>query len=380
MIYLDNAATTLKKPECVREAVYRAMESMGNSGRGAWGPSLLASREIYGVREKAAEFFGAWGPEQVAFTQNATEALNMVISGLIEKGDHVITTQADHNSVLRPLYRKEKEGAELTILKTDEKGNISLEELEASVRENTKALICTHGSNVTGNLFPIEEMGRICRRHGILFILDASQTAGLWPIHMEKQGIHGLCFTGHKGLMGPQGTGGVCLAPQVKLPPFKVGGSGILSFDRSHPQVMPEALEAGTLNGHGIAGLGAAFDYIRQVGLGNIRNQEGKLLEVFYRKVKDIPGVKLYGDFSSRERLALVSLNIEGYLAKEAGDILGQEYHIAVRAGAHCAPLMHQALGTGERGTVRFSFSWFNTVEEAEKAAGAVKEMARQEA
>ena len=145
MIYLDNAATTLKKPECVREAVYRAMESMGNSGRGAWGPSLLASREIYGVREKAAEFFGAWGPEQVSFTQNATEALNMVISGLIKKGDHVITTQADHNSVLRPLYRKEKEGAELTILKTDEKGNISLEELEASVRENTKALICTHG-------------------------------------------------------------------------------------------------------------------------------------------------------------------------------------------------------------------------------------------
>lgn len=378
MIYLDNAATTLKKPECVKKAVCRAMDTMGNSGRGAWGPSLLASREIYGVREKVAEFFGAGDPEQVVFTQNATEALNMVISGLIEKGDHVITTQADHNSVLRPLYRKEKEGAQLTILKADEKGNISLEELEASVRENTKALICTHGSNVTGNLLPIEEMGKICREHNIFFILDGAQTAGLWPIHMEKQGIHGLCFTGHKGLMGPQGTGGLCLSPQVELPPFKVGGSGIRSFDRDHPGVMPEALEAGTLNGHGIAGLGAALAHIRQIGMEEIRAHESRLLKVFYHRVKGLPGIRVYGDFSSWERLAVISLSIEGYHAKEAGDILGEEYHIAVRAGAHCAPLMHQALGTGEFGTIRFSFSWFNTVEEAEEAAKAVEDMALQ--
>ena len=376
MIYLDNAATTLYKPEPVRKAVYEAMATMGNSGRGAWGPALSASRMVYSVREKAAEFFGAWGGESVAFTGNATEALNIVINGLVKKGDHVVTTQAEHNSVLRPLYRKEKEGAELTILPVDQKGNFSLEEMEKAVRENTRAVICTHASNVTGNLYPAEQIGKLCRRHGLLFILDAAQSAGEAPIDMRKMYIDVLCFTGHKGLMGPQGTGGVCVDPQVKIPAFKVGGSGILSFDREHPGCMPEALEAGTLNIHGLAGLEAAFDYLQDTGLEKIMEYENRLAEIFYEKIRKIPGVEVYGDFSLPGRTAVVSLNVAGFTSKEAGDLLAQRYEIATRAGVHCAPLIHQALGTMERGTLRFSFSRFNTEEEIHRAALAVKEIA----
>ena len=378
MIYLDNAATTLYKPEPVRRAVYEAMGTVGNSGRGAWGPALSASRLVYSVREKAAEFFGAWGGESVAFTSNATEALNIAIEGLVKKGDHVITTQAEHNSVLRPLYRKEKEGAELTILPADEKGNFSLADMEKAVRQNTTAVICTHASNVTGNLFPAEAIGNLCRRHGLLLILDASQSAGEAFIDMQSMHIDVLCFTGHKGLMGPQGTGGICVDPQVKIPPFKTGGSGILSFDREHPDCMPEALEAGTLNIHGLAGLGAAFDYLRETGLEKIIEHEKRLAKLFYEEVKDIEGLKVYGDFSTGERTPAVSLNVAGYASKEAGEILAGRYQIATRAGVHCAPLIHEALGTRERGTLRFSFSWFNTEEEIYKAALAVREIGQE--
>lgn len=376
MIYLDNAATTLHKPECVRRAVYEAMGTLGNSGRGLHAATLAASRIVYETREKAARFFGFQEPERVAFTSNATEALNIALHGLVKAGDHVITTQTEHNSVLRPLYQKEKEGAELTILRADAKGNISLSELENAIKENTKAVICSHASNVTGNLMPIEKIGKICKRHGLTFVLDAAQTAGAVPIEMQKMGIHVLCFTGHKGLFGPQGTGGICVDKSVNLPPFKRGGSGILSFEHEHPQEMPEALEAGTLNIHGLAGLHAAFDFLEETGIEVIRRHEQRLMEQFYQGIRRIKGVKIYGDFEAAERSAVVSMNVQGYDAKEVGDILWQEYDLAVRAGIHCAPLIHGALGTQEQGCVRFSFSWFNTEEEVERTIRAVREIA----
>ena len=282
----------------------------------------------------------------------------------------------DHNSVLRPLYRLEKKGMELTILPADRKGRISLTELEAAIRPETKVIVCTHASNLTGNLNDIHAIGEIAQKHQKLFIVDAAQTAGVFPISMKKDHIDILCFSGHKGLMGPQGTGAICVRPGVSVEPLKVGGSGVLTFQREHPQDMPETLEAGTLNSHGIAGLGAAISWIREIGTEQIRKREQQLMWRFYDQVKEIPGVTLYGDFSGEERSPVVTLNIAGMDSAEVAMILDEEYGISVRAGGHCAPLMHKALGTEKTGAVRFSFSYFNTEEEVDVAARAVKELA----
>lgn len=265
MIYLDNGATTLQKPECVKEALLEAMASMGNSGRGVHDASLYAGRVIYRARESLAELLGAAAPEQVVFTANATESLNLALGRPVRTGDHVITTVCEHNSVLRPLYRVQ--GVELSVLPVkaavDAKeerytGILAYDELEALLRPNTKALIITHASNLTGNITDLEQAAAFAKKHSLLLIVDAAQTAGAVPMDMERMGIDVLCFTGHKGLYGPQGTGGVCVRPGLSIRPLKVGGSGIHSFAREHPSEMPAALEAGTLNGHGIAGLGAA--------------------------------------------------------------------------------------------------------------------------
>lgn len=376
MIYLDNAATTLTKPLCVKQAVFDAMDRLGNSARGMHGPALEAAREIYGARERAASFFGARGADRIVFTSNATEALNIAIEGAVKPGMHVITTEAEHNSVLRPLYRKTQKGVKLTIVKADKKGRISLEDIEKAMNPETSWVFCTHASNVTGNLLPLAKIGRICMEKGIHLGADVAQTGGGVPINMEKMGIELLCFTGHKGLLGPQGTGGLCVGPNLTLPPFKVGGSGIRSFEKAHPSGMPEALEAGTANGHGIAGLSAAFDFLKETKVENIQRHESRLMGIFYEQVKQISGVTVYGDFETKDRAAVVSLNIRDYDSKEIGDVLWQEYGIAVRAGIHCAPLLHRALGTEQQGTVRFSFSWFNTEEEALQAAWAVKKLA----
>ena len=264
----------------------------------------------------------------------------------------------------------------LTILPADRKGRISLTELEAAIRPETKVIVCTHASNLTGNLNDIQTIGEIAQKHQKLFIVDAAQTAGVFPISMKKDYIDILCFSGHKGLMGPQGTGAICVRPGVAVEPLKVGGSGVLTFQREHPQDMPEALEAGTLNSHGIAGLGAAISWIRETGTEQIRKREQQLMWRFYDQVKEIPGVTLYGDFSGEERSPVVTLNIAGMDSAEVAMILDEEYGISVRAGGHCAPLMHKALGTEKTGAVRFSFSYFNTEEEVEVAARAVKELA----
>lgn len=380
MIYLDNAATTVDKPQCVTDAVVQAMCHMGNAGRGAHDASLDASRIIFETRMKLAELFHADGPEQVAFTANSTEALNMAIQGIFNPKDHVITTQLEHNSVLRPLYHMEEQGVELTILEADTDGNISYGELEAAVRENTRAVVCTHASNLTGNMIDLERVGQICRRRGILLIVDASQSAGVYPVDMQAMNIDVLCFTGHKGLMGPQGTGGICVRKGLSIRPLLMGGSGVHSYQKSHPSEMPTALEAGTLNGHGIAGLHAALSYLEEMGMEQLRRQEMELMWLFYDGVASLPGVTVYGDFSDRtmNRAPIVTLNIGSYDSGEVSDELYVRYGISTRAGAHCAPLMHQALKTVEQGAVRFSFSHRNTKAEVLEAVRAVQELAKE--
>ena len=379
MIYFDNAATTLRKPRCVIEAVTEAMGSMGNSGRGVHSGALSAARTIYDTRAALAKLFGAEGPERIAFTANSTEALNMAIKGLLAPGDHVITTALEHNSVLRPLYELEDRGMELTILPADTLGNICCEDFEKEIRPTTRAIVTTHGSNLTGNLLDIGKIGSIARAHGLTYIVDASQTAGVFDIDVQRMNIDILCFTGHKGLLGPQGTGGLYVREGIEIRPLLSGGSGVQTYLRSHPPQMPTVLEAGTLNGHGIAGLGAAVKYLQETGLDTIRQKEQALMRAFYEAVRQIPGITVYGDFSSMDRCAIVSMNVRDYDSGEVSDALSESYGIATRPGAHCAPLMHRALGTVDQGAVRFSFSHFNTEEEIKIAVSALQELAQEE-
>lgn len=373
MIYLDNAATTLKKPPCVIEAVATAMQAAGNAGRGAHDASLGASGIVYAARKKLAALFGCPRADHVAFAANATAALNIAIYGLLGPGDHAITTDLEHNSVLRPLYDLQERGMALDFVPADRRGCVRYEDFEALMRPNTRAIVCTHASNVTGNALDVARIARIAHRRGALLIVDASQTAGSLPIDMTRMGVDVLCFTGHKGLMGPQGTGGLCVRPGVELRPFMRGGSGVQSYDRHQPSQYPTRLEAGTLNSHGIAGLGAAVDYLNGVGVEVIHAREQALTRRFYERVSQIGGVTVYGDFSDEPRAAVVSLNIRGLDSAMVSDALFTDWGIATRPGAHCAPRMHAALGTAEQGVVRFSFSYFNTEEEIETAVRAVE-------
>ena len=376
MIYLDNAATTLHKPPQVVKAVADALQSMGNSARGTHAGSMAASHTVYDTRVKLAKLFGCPRADRVAFTANVTEALNIAVNGLIGRGDHVITTDCEHNSVLRPLYRlADEQGVEVSFVPADRQGNLDYDAFERLMRPHTRAIVCTHASNLTGNLTDLARVSAVAKAHNALLIVDAAQTAGAYPIDMTALGIDVLCFTGHKGLMGPQGTGGLCVREGLTLRHWKVGGSGVQSYSRTHPTQMPTCLEAGTLNGHGIAGLSAALDFIAEVGVDAIHDRETALMRRFYEGVKDVPGITVYGDFS-RQRMAIVTLNIGDYESGAVSDALSEEYGIATRPGAHCAPRMHQALGTEQQGAVRFSFSWFNTEQEIDAAIQAVRELA----
>ena len=376
MIYLDNAATTLHKPPQVVKAVADALQSMGNSARGTHAGSMAASHTVYDTRVKLAKLFGCPRADRVAFTANVTEALNIAVNGLIGRGDHVITTDCEHNSVLRPLYRlADEQGVEVSFVPADRQGNLDYDAFERLMRPHTRAIVCTHASNLTGNLTDLARVSAVAKAHDVLLIVDAAQTAGAYPIDMTALGIDVLCFTGHKGLMGPQGTGGLCVREGLTLRHWKVGGSGVQSYSRTHPTQMPTCLEAGTLNGHGIAGLSAALDFIAEVGVDAIHDRETALMHRFYEGVKDVPGITVYGDFS-RRRMAIVTLNIGDYESGAVSDALSEEYGIATRPGAHCAPRMHQALGTEQQGAVRFSFSWFNSEQEIDAAIQAVRELA----
>lgn len=376
MIYLDNAATSNPKPQRVIDAVVEAMKNYGNSGRAVHGQAMNASRTIYEARERLARLFHCPRPQNVVFTCNSTEALNMAIFGLINAGDHIISTDLEHNSVLRPLYALQEQGVEVDFLKADAQGNIAYDKLESCLKANTRAIICTHASNLTGNLVDIESIGAFAFKHKLLFIVDASQTAGAFPIDMEKMHISVLCFTGHKSLLGPQGTGGLCIAEGVNIRPWKCGGTGVQTYLPHQPEELPTRLEAGTLNAHGIAGLLAALDYIESYGLENIHAHEILLMQKFYQGVKQIPGIKIYGDFSA-DRAPIVALNYRDVPSGELADELAEDYDIATRPGAHCAPRMHAALGTVEQGAVRFSFGYANTEADVDSTLDALRRICR---
>lgn len=375
MIYLDNAATTMKKPQCVIDAVVAAMSHMGNAGRGATSAALDASRVIYDTREKLSDLFNLQNPSRVAFTCNSTESLNTAIKGILSSGDHAITTALEHNSVLRPLYDLQAKGMELSIVDCDENGNIDYNDFEKLIKENTKAIVCTHASNLVGNVLDVKKIGAIAKKHNLIFIVDASQSAGVFPIDMQDMNIDILCFTGHKGLLGPQGTGGICVREGIDVRPLKVGGSGVNTFSKEQPVEMPTHLEAGTLNGHAIAGLNAALDYLKEEGIDNIQKREEELMFRFYNGIKDIKDIKIFGNFENK-RAAIVTFNVGDIDSAAFSDELSFAYDISTRAGAHCAPLMHKAMNTVEQGAVRFSFSHYNTEEEIDTAIKAVKEIA----
>lgn len=377
MIYFDNAATTMQKPPAVAQAVAQAINSFGGVGRGVHEASLSADVAVYKCRQAIAQLFHAPDPRRVTFALNVTEALNALIAGVLHAGDHAITTAASHNSVLRPLYRKQaEEGVELSILPVAPDASIDLDAYAALFRPNTKLAVVTHASNLTGDVYDVASMARIAHEHGALFAIDAAQTAGVEPIDMPAAGIDVVAFTGHKSLYGPQGTGGLALMPHVELPSFKVGGSGTRSYDKQHPSFYPEHLEAGTLNGHGIAGLLAGVTYIQNVGVDAIGRKTAALTERFEAGVRAVPGVRVYGGHGGVGRTGIVALNIGDVDSAQVADALNHEYGICTRAGAHCAPLMHEALGTDKQGAVRFSFSHFNTEAEIDEGIRAVAEIA----
>ncbi len=376
MIYLDNAATTLHKPPQVAEAVKNAVLTAGNAARGAHSVSLSASRTVFETRQKLAALFSCERADHVIFTANSTEALNIALYGLLSAGDHAISTDLEHNSVLRPLYDLQSRGVAVDFVSADRLGNIRYEDFEPLFRKNTKIVVCTHASNLTGNLLDIARIGRMAHSHGALFVVDASQTAGAIPISMRDAEIDVLCFTGHKSLMGPQGTGGLCLRTGVEIRPLLRGGTGVHSYEKDQPQAYPTRLEAGTLNSHGIAGLDAALDFIAAQSVEAIGTRERLLMRRFYEGVRELNGVTVYGDFTQAERAAIVALNLRDYDSSEVADVLFTDYAIATRPGAHCAPRMHEALGTTQRGAVRFSFSYFNTEDEIDTAVRAVRELA----
>lgn len=374
IIYFDNSATSFPKPEEVYKASEKAMRIFGaNPGRGGHRMAVEASKEIFKVREKIANLFNIKDPLRIAFTQNSTYALNFAIKGCINKKGHVITTALEHNSSLRPLFSKRDNGEiELELIYPEKNGDISIKKIIESIKEDTIAVVVNHISNVTGTIVDIEKIGKVTREKGVMLIVDASQSAGYLDIDVERDGIDILCFTGHKSLYGLQGSGGIYIREGIDFIPIIEGGTGSFSKLERQPLVMPEGLEAGTLNTLAIVSLGAGIDFIQKVGIENIRKHEDKLTQRFLTELKKIPEVEVYG---SDKRGPVVTLNIKGIDSGDLAAYLDEEYGILVRGGLHCAPKIHEAIGNGENGGVRFSFGFFNTDEEIEYAINAIKEI-----
>lgn len=377
----------MKKPPEVAEAVYRAIRGgeLGNPARGSHRPALQALRQTEQVRLKVANFFHLLDSTQVSFTQNATFALNILLKSLLSPGDEIITSRQEHNSVLRPLYQLEKEGVQLHFLDVDKDGNVQLEQLDFLVTNHTKAVILNHMSNVTGNVIDLQKVGDFCRQHQLIFIVDVAQSAGTVPIDMNEMGVDALCFTGHKSLYGPQGTGGICINhSNLLLKPVFSGGSGSNSYEKEMPSELPVIFEPGTLNVPGIVGLGAGLDFVEEKTVSQIQKELSEMTLYFLSNIETIPGIQIYGknyqqvQKKPQSHGPIVSLNIEGWNSGDLADALDQDYGIAVRSGAHCAPLIHEHFQTVKRGMVRFSFSTLNNKEELDYAINALKELSEE--
>lgn len=375
MIYLDNAATSWPKPDAVGEAMVACIKNYGaNPGRSGHRLAMQAGEKIYECRENLARLFGIGDPLRIAFTANATEAINLAVKGLLAAGDHVLISSMEHNAVVRPLKKLESRGVELSIVKADPGGRVDLKDIEKSIKPNTRLLIVTHASNVTGTVNDVQSIGSLARAHKIIFMVDAAQTAGKYPVDVELMNIDLLAFPGHKGLLGPQGTGGLYVREGLTLDTLKEGGTGSVSKSLEQPDFLPDRYESGTLNTPGIAGLNEGVKYILDTGIDNIRQHEKQLEEQMLKGLGQIPGVKAYG--SNNPELGVISITIDGRDCNEVGNELDDKYGIAVRGGLHCAFLAHETMGTQNTGTVRFSIGPFNTTGDIEQAITAVKTIA----
>ncbi len=371
MIYFDNSATTLQKPPVVLAQVTWGLQNFANSGRSFYQPAIDAARAVYQTRRSIADLVALSDPLQVAFTSGATESLNLVLNSLITPSDGVITTVLEHNSVLRPLYRI---GCPLSVLDCDHQGNLLLDNLPQLLKANTRYLVCTHGSNLLGSITDTTPLYRFCQDHGLVLILDVAQTLGCIPVTVNMADI--LCFTGHKALFGPQGTGGIIAASPLPFSLVKTGGTGSDSFAPHQPLEMPDVFEAGTLNSHGLWGLQAGASFVAQIGIQTICKHEEQLTARFITGIRPIKGIHLFGSPATQNRLPVVSLLLKGMDSQDLSLQLWEGWQIATRPGSHCAPLLHQRLGTKATGLVRFSFSYFNTEEEIDIAISALHTIA----
>ena len=381
MIYFDNAATSYPKPSQVRTAVDDAFIYCGaNPGRGVYPMSKDTAAALAAVRGKLATFLNCPCGERLVFTSGATEALNMAIHGLLKSGDHVVFSGMEHNAVWRPLKKLEAQGIiTTTMAEADSFGRVSLKSFEAALRKETALIICLHASNVTGGIMPVEDIGRMAKCRGIPFLVDASQSAGTLPIDTGAMGISLLALAGHKGLYGPMGTGCLYVDSQLKLDTIKEGGTGSVSEQWEQPEFYPDRLESGTLNVSGIIGLGAGVDYINARGIENIYQRNRELTDCFLEGLSSsfMTGITVYGPPRSEERLPVIMLNVEGWEPQEATRVLAEDYHIAVRAGYHCTPLAHLAIGSGESGGIRFSMNDLTSFRDVEAALRALSEISR---
>jgi cysteine desulfurase family protein len=380
IIYFDNAATSYPKPEEVAQAMFRFSQGVGASpGRSGHRLAIEAGRIVLEARERISQLFGGKDSSRVVFGLNATEGINQGLKGLLRPGDHLITSSMEHNSVMRPLRALEREGLEISVLPCSPEGFLDPQGVRKSIRKNTKMVVLNHGSNVVGTLQPLAEIGGVCRRQGILFFVDAAQSAGAVPIDMEGERIDLLAFTGHKALFGPQGTGGLVIGERVEekdLIPMKRGGTGSRSEMEEQPDFLPDSCESGTPNTVGLAGLLAGLGFVMKVGVERIRHHEKRLTERLLGGLREIRGLTVYGPRDAEKQLGTVSFNIGDMAPSEIGLKLDEEYGILCRVGLHCSPSSHRTMGTFPRGTVRFGLSYLSTPEEVDLALRAVVRLA----